>query len=338
MDLNTIWFILLAVLIIGYAILDGFDFGVGMLHLITKDEHEKRINKNAIGPVWDGNEVWLLTAGGAMFAAFPVVYASVFSGFYLALMLLLVALIFRAVSLEFRGKVESESWRKAWDYAFGIGSLLPALLFGVAVGNILHGIPIDAESNFTGNFFTLLNPYSILVGLLSVVLFLMHGSIYLALKSESAQKERTINLIPRFWIAFVVLYFIVTFYSYFEANYLFEGVLGNPLFWIVFLLLLAGILYIPVAVKAAKFGRAFTASAVTIFCMISLMAISLFPVLVPSTIDSAYSLTIYNASSTDRTLTAMLIIALVGMPLVIGYTAFIYSRFKGKVILDEHSY
>ncbi len=164
MDLNTIWFLLVAVLIIGYAILDGFDLGVGVLHLFTRNEEEKRINMNAIGPVWDGNEVWLLTGGGALFAAFPIVYATVFSGFYIALMLLLFALIFRAVSFEFRGKVESVKWKKTWDAAFGIGSLLPAVLFGVAVGNILRGIPIDGNGIFTGNFFTLLNPYSILVG------------------------------------------------------------------------------------------------------------------------------------------------------------------------------
>ena len=338
MDLNTIWFILVAVLIIGYAILDGFDFGVGILHLFLKDEHEKRISINAIGPVWDGNEVWLLTAGGALFAAFPIVYATVFSGFYLALMLLLVALIFRAVSLEFRGKVESENWRKFWDYAFGIGSLLPSLLFGVAVGNILRGIPINEAGMFTGNFFTLLNPYSILVGLLSVMLFLMHGSVYLALKSAGVQQEKMISYFPKFWITFVILYLIVTTYSIFEAKFLFENILGNPLFWIMLIILLFGIFVMPVTFKANKFFVTFILSSLTILGMISLMAISLFPRLVPSSINLDYSLTIYNSSSSETTLLTMLIIALVGMPVVIGYTIFIYSRFKGKVALDEHSY
>jgi cytochrome d ubiquinol oxidase subunit II len=170
MDLNSIWFWLIAVLIIGYAILDGFDFGVGVLSLFGRDEKERRIHFNAIGPVWDGNEVWLITGGGALFAAFPIVYATVFSGFYLALMLLLTALIFRAVSFEFRNKVESPGWRRAWDFAFGFGSLLPAVLFGIAVGNILRGVPIDASGNFLGTFLGLLNPYSIGVGLLSLVL------------------------------------------------------------------------------------------------------------------------------------------------------------------------
>ena len=338
MDLNTIWFLLVAVLLVGYAILDGFDLGVGVLHLFTKNEDEKRVNINAIGPVWDGNEVWLLTGGGALFAAFPVVYATVFSGFYLALMLLLFALIFRAVSFEFRGKVESEKWKKTWDTAFGLGSLLPAVLFGVAIGNILRGIPLDGNRMFTGTFFTLLNPYSILVGVFSLVLFTMHGAIYMTMKSSGNQLERMKNMAPRLWISFVVLYVIVTIYSIFEAGYLFRDLIGNPLFWILFILMLAAIIYIPVGLKSEMFGKAFFASAFTIACMMGLMAVSLFPRLVPSLTDPNYSLTIYNASSTERTLFTMLIIALIGMPFVIGYTIYIYRVFKGKVEIGEHSY
>jgi cytochrome d ubiquinol oxidase subunit II len=338
MDLNTIWFILIGVLIIGYAILDGFDLGVGVIHLFTKDEHERRININAIGPVWDGNEVWLLTGGGALFAAFPIVYATVFSAFYLAMMLVLFALIFRAVSLEFRGKVNSLKWRRAWDWAFGLGSLLPAVLFGVAIGNILRGIPIDSTGTFTGNFFTLLNPYSILVGVLSLILFTMHGAIYMTMKSEGEQKRRMRKLSSSLWIGFVVLYTLVTIYSVFEAKFLFEGILNNILFWIVFIVLLAAVFTIPVLVKIERFGRAFLASSVMIGCMIGLMAISLYSRLVPSSIDLLYSLTIYNASSTQRTLFTMLIIAIIGMPFVIGYTIIIYRVFKGKVVINEHSY
>ena len=338
MDLNTVWFLLVAVLIIGYAILDGFDLGVGVIHLFTKDENEKRININAIAPVWDGNEVWLLTGGGALFAAFPIVYATVFSGFYLALMLLLLALILRAVSMEFRGKVDSPKWRSYGDLAFGIGSLLPAVLFGVAVGNILRGIPINSDGYFTGTFFTLLNPYAILVGVLSLILFTMHGAIYLTMKTSGNQKERMRLIIPKLWIAFVTVYFVVTLYSIFEAKFLFENVLSNPLFYILFLVMLASIIMIPMNVNGGKFGKAFLFSSVTIACMIGLMGISLFPRLVPSLTDLANSLTIYNASSTQGTLTAMLIIALIGMPLVIGYTIFIYKAFKGKVVLDGDSY
>lgn len=338
MDLNTIWFLLVAVLIMGYAVLDGFDLGVGIIHLFTKDENEKRININSIGPVWDGNEVWLLTGGGALFAAFPIVYATVFSGFYLALVLLLFALIFRAVSFEFRGKVDSDKWRKAWDLAFGIGSLLPAVLFGVAIGNILRGIPINSEGTFTGSFFGLLNPYAILVGVLSLVMFTMHGSIYLAMKTTGGQKTRLKNLTPKLWITFVAVYLLATLYTFFEAPFLFDGILSSPLFWVLLVLLLLSLLYIPVAVKSNSLGRAFISSSAVIIMMIGLLGISLFPMLVPSLTDLAYSLTIYNASSTERTLTAMLIIALIGMPLVIFYTAYIYKVFKGKVIISEDSY
>ncbi|HSD62910.1 MAG TPA: cytochrome d ubiquinol oxidase subunit II [Ignavibacteriaceae bacterium] len=338
MDLNIIWFLLVAVLIIGYAVLDGFDLGVGVLHLFTKNEEEKRVNINAIGPVWDGNEVWLLTGGGALFAAFPVVYATIFSGFYIAFMLLLFALIFRAVSFEFRGKVDSAKWKGTWDIAFGLGSLLPAILFGVAVGNILRGISLDENRMFTGNFFTLLNPYSVLVGILSLVLFTMHGSIYMTIKSSDRQLERMKNIAPRLWMAFVILYTIVTFYSIFEAGFLFTSILSNPFFWILFLVLLGAIIFIPIALKSEKFGRAFFASSLTIACMLGLMAVSLFPRLVPSLTNLNYSLTIYNASSTERTLFTMLIIALIGMPFVIGYTIFIYRTFKGKVQINEESY
>lgn len=338
MDLNTIWFLLVGVLIIGYAILDGFDLGVGVLHLFTRSSQERRLFLNAIGPVWDGNEVWLLTGGGALFAAFPMVYATVFSGFYLAMMLLLVALIFRAVSLEFRGKVDSERWRQIWDWAFGLGSLLPAVLFGVAFGNILRGVPIDAAGRWAGSFLGLLNPYAILTGVLSLVLFTMHGAIYLTMKTDGALRERLILWASGSWIAVVAIDFLATLATIFVSPFLFEGMLRNPLFWVLFILLLASLLAIPAFLKAARHFRAFLASSVAIACMIGLSAVSLFPRIVPSSIDLAYSLTITNASSSQTTLATMLMIALIGMPLVIGYTVFIYRAFKGKVVLTSDSY
>ncbi len=336
--LQIIWFVLVGVLIIGYAVLDGFDLGVGVLHLFSKDENERRINLNAIGPVWDGNEVWLLTGGGALFAAFPIVYATVFSGFYIALILLLAALIFRAVSFEFRGKVDSGSWTRFWDYAFGIGSLLPAILFGVAFGNILRGVPVDKSGAYLGTFLGLLNPYSILLGLFSLSMFLTHGSIFLAMKTEGDLQKKILKRVNPFWITYVVIYVLATFYTIFEAPYLFTGIMGNPLFWIIFILLLASIIYIPVAVKGGRLFTAFLSSSVSIASVIGIAAISLFPRLVPSSIDLSYSLTIYNASSSQGTLTAMLIIALIGVPIVIGYTIYIYRVFKGKVVISEDSY
>ena len=338
MDLNTIWFLLVGVLLIGYAILDGFDFGVGVLHLFTKGENRRRININAIGPVWDGNEVWLLTGGGALFAAFPIVYATVFSAFYLALVLLLFALIFRAVSLEFRGKVESPTWRAVWDWAFGIGSLLPAILLGVALGNILRGVPIDATGSFTGSFLGLLNPYSITVGILTLVLFVMHGAIYMTMKTSDDHRQWMMKWITPSWVAFIILYSLATLATFFEAGFLFQGLLTNPLFWVLILLLFGSVLYVPAAMKGEKYFRAFVASSTLIASVIGLAAVSLFPRLVPSNIDLAYSLTIYNASSTTGTLSTMLIIALIGMPIVIGYTIFIYRVFRGKVVLTKESY
>jgi cytochrome d ubiquinol oxidase subunit II len=337
MDLNLIWFLLVGILIIGYAVLDGFDLGVGIIHLFTKDENEKRVNFNAIGPVWDGNEVWLLTGGGALFAAFPIVYATVFSGFYIAFMLLLTALIFRAVSFEFR-KYSEPAQKRYWDLAFGIGSLLPSILFGVAIGNILHGLPIDAKGLFLGSFLGLLNPYSIIVGLVSLTMFLMHGAIYLTMKSDGAQRQKMTVLAGRAWIAFVAFYIIATVLTIFTGSYLFANTLVNPLFWILIVLLFSAMLYIPIGIKAGNYGRAFIASSLTIASMILLTALSLFPRLVPSSINLAYSLTIYNSSSSQKTLGVMLLIALIGMPIVIGYSIYIYRIFRGKVIIDKDSY
>jgi cytochrome d ubiquinol oxidase subunit II len=337
MDLNMIWFLLVGILIIGYSVLDGFDLGVGIIHLFTKDENDKRINLNAIGPVWDGNEVWLLTGGGALFAAFPIVYATVFSGFYIAFMLLLAALIFRAVSFEFRKYTEVRD-KKYWDFAFGIGSLIPALLYGVAIGNILRGLPIDAQGGYHGTFLGLLNPYALVVGAVSLSMFVMHGAIYMTLKSEGKLQEKMIKRANNSWIVFVLLYLIATIMTIFEGKWLFASILGLPIFWVLLVLLFGTIIYIPIGLKTRKSGYTFIASSLMIASMILLMALSLFPRLVPSSIDLSYSLTIYNASSTPRTLETMLIIALIGVPIVVGYTIWVYRIFKGKVVLDKDSY
>ena len=338
MTLQVTWFILLFVLLIGYAILDGFDLGVGMLHLLGRDDRERRISLNSIGPVWDGNEVWLLTGGGALFAAFPPVYATVFSACYLALMLLLVALIGRAVSLEFRSKVESPAWRSVWDIVFAVGSLLPALLLGVAFGNILRGLPIDAAGNFQGSFLGLLNPYSLLVGVLTVVTFLLHGALYLSGKSDGAMRQRLIDMLPKLWIGYFVLYLAATVLTIIVSPFLFAGFATSPLALALTALVLAAALGTRYFIGAAKYGSAFIASSAAIGAMIALAAVGLFPRLVPSTIDLANSLTITNSSSSQRTLLAMLIIVLLGVPLVLGYTAFVYRIFKGKVVLTEESY
>jgi cytochrome d ubiquinol oxidase subunit II len=337
-DLQTTWFLLVGVLIVGYAILDGFDLGVGTLHLfLAKNDRERRILLNAVGPVWDGNEVWILTGGGALFAAFPAVYATVFSGFYLALMVVLLALILRAVSIEFRSKEESPVWRSGWDVAFALGSFLPALLFGVAIGNVMRGLPIDADGEYAGTFFTLLNPFALAVGLLGLAMFVMQGAAWLNLKTEGALRDRARATARAAWGAFVVLWVAVTLFSRVAARHLWEAY-DQPAAWIAPALLVVAIGAFPVLLARGRPGAAFLASSAAIALLIAVMGQGLFPNLVPALGDPSRSLTIRNASSSPLTLQAMLVIALVGMPFVIAYTAFIYSRFRGPVVLDETSY
>ena len=338
MDLNTVWFLLIGVLLTGYAVLDGFDLGVGVLHLFAEDDHQRRIHLAAIGPVWDGNEVWLLAGGGAMFAAFPPVYATVFSGLYLAFMLLVFALIVRAVSIEFRSAVDNRRWRQVWDWAFGLASLVAAILYGVAIGNVLRGLPVDDEGTLHVSFFALLNPYALLIGVLGLVMFVMHGAAYLAARTEGELRQRMARSTTAAWTAFVVLYLTATLATFFAAPHLLEGVSSNPLTWLLLLTIGAAIVGVPVATHGEKHVRAFLASAVAIASMIGLMGVSLYPRMVPSSIDPNNSLTIYNASSTPRTLMVMLVIALVGMPLVLGYTAYLYKVFMGKVSITKDSY
>ena len=338
MDLNTVWFILFFVLIGGYAVLDGFDLGVGVLHLFTRSPQERQMNMQAIGPFWDGNEVWLLTGGGALFAAFPVVYATVFSSFYLALMLVLFALIFRAVSLEFSHQVDHPLWRGVWDWAFGLGSLLAALLFGVAVGNILRGLPINSKGVFTGSFVGLLNPFALLAGLLSLFMCSLHGAVWLCVKTEGAQQRRSRKWVGGLWMAVVALFCVVTVMTFMTMGHLTAGVFTRPLTWCFLLLLAAGLLLLPLTKRRERDGWMFICSSAVILSMIGLGAVSLFPRLVPSLTDAANSLTIYNASSTVRTQTVMLWIAIIGMPLVLIYTAVIYRVFRGKVAEVEEGY
>lgn len=336
-DLQTTWFLLVGVLLAGYAILDGFDLGVGMWHLfLARGERERRVLVNAIGPVWDGNEVWLLTAGGALFAAFPLVYATVFSGFYLALMLLLTGLILRAVSLEFRGKEDSARWRQAWDVAFAVGSFLPALLLGVAVGNVMRGVPLDAEGEFAGSFLGLLNPFALLVGLLSVAMFLQQGAAWLFLKTEGELRQRSRRAALGSCLAFTLLWALVTGAARAMAPHLWSS--GSPWPWAAAAVVLLSLGLLVRAVRTGSAGLAFTFSSVATAGLLALMGLGLYPYLVPALGALPGGLTIYNASSSPLTLKVMLVIALAGMPLVLAYTIAIYRSFRGPVVLDEASY
>jgi cytochrome d ubiquinol oxidase subunit II len=282
--------------------------------------------------------VWIITGGASLFAAFPVVYATVFSGYYLALIPLLAALIARAVAIEFRGKVASPRWWRFWDWAFGIGSTLPMILFGVAFGNVLRGLPIDQDGMWAGSFLGLLNPFSVLVGLVTGALFVMHGALYLGLKLEGPPADRMRKWAVGAWAVFLALYLVATIMAIFLSPHLFAGWTGNGWFWLMLAALVMALFYLPVAAGRGNYFRAFMASGVTIFSVLGLCGVSLYPRLVPSSLHPDYSLTIYNAASSDAAMTAMLVITLIGLPLVLGYTIYVYRVFKGKVKLEEGVY
>ena len=337
-DLNIVWFVLIGILLTGYAILDGFDLGVGSLHLLVKEDKERRLLINAIGPVWDGNEVWLVTGGGALFAAFPNVYATVFSGFYTAFMLLLFVLIFRAVAIEFRSKQEIKWWRQMWDIAFSISSILIAFLMGVALGNIVTGIPLDANTEFTGTFWGMINPYTVLVGITAVALFMMHGAIYGVMKTEGELHNKMRRWVNNSIIFFVICYVTTTMATLVYYPHMTEHFKDYPYLFIVAILNMLAVANIPREITHGRDFKAFLSSCAAIAALLALFAIGLFPNIVISNPNPANSLTIYNAASSQKTLNIMLIIAIIGIPFVLAYTVSIYWIFRGKVKLTNMSY
>ncbi len=331
--LQITWFALIGVLLGGYAVLDGFDLGVGFWHLFSKKEQERRIFLQAIGPVWDGNEVWLLTGGGAIFAAFPPVYASVFSGLYLALLLVLAGLILRAVSVEFRHQVAAPGWRKLWDTAFAVGSVLPALLFGVALGNLVRGLELDGSGNYTGGFFALLNPYALLVGVTGLAMFATHGALYLALKTEGETRQ-----MARGWARTASRVYLALFLATAAWSLAYQQRGSMLLPAIACAVALGSIVGIGLMEKADKTWPAFLLSSLSILALLAATGATLYPNLVPALNDPALSLTLFNSSASQKSLTVMLTVALLGMPVVIGYTIFIYRTFAGPVEVggDDH--
>jgi cytochrome d ubiquinol oxidase subunit II len=336
--LQITWFLLVGVLLALYAILDGYDLGVGMLHRFARTDEERRILLNSIGPVWDGNEVYLITGGGALFAAFPEVYATVFSGFYLALILLLLALIFRATSIEFRSKEPMLWWRAFWDNAFNIGSFVAALLLGVALGNIARGIPLDAEHEYAGGFFTLLNPYALLVGLTTVALFAQQGALWVIVKTEGALQQR-FRTVARWAIAvFTLLYALTTLATLYGLPHMLENLAAAPLLWLVPALAFLAAIATPWLHSKGKEVPALISSSLTAAGLMGCFGLSVYPNMVRSSPDLANSLTLVNGSSSPKTLQVMLIIACIGMPLVLGYTILVHTLFRGKVKLEKESY
>jgi cytochrome d ubiquinol oxidase subunit II len=334
MDLNTLWFVLIGVLFTGFFVLEGFDYGVGiLLPFLGKDDGERRRIINTIGPVWDGNEVWILTGGGAIFAAFPHWYATLFSGFYLALFLMLAALIVRGVAFEFRSKDKHPAWRATWDRMIFVGSALPALLWGVALGNLLKGVPIDQTKSFTGGFFDLLNPYTLVAGLVTLTVFVTHGAVFLNLKSTDPIRARALATTKRVGPVATVLVFLFVVGTYYWTD-AFSRLGLNP--GLVPVLALGSLLAAGALIHRERTGWAFVMTCLTLVFSVATIFLSLYPRVMVSSLNPEWSLTIYNASSTPYTLTVMSLVALVFVPLVLAYQGWTYWVFRHRITAESH--
>lgn len=328
MELTTVWFSLIAVLWIGYFCLEGFDFGVGMLlPVIARNDTERRVMYNSVGPVWDGNEVWVLVAGGATFAAFPEWYATLFSGFYLPLLLILVGLIVRGLAFEYRAKRDDDRWRARWDLALIIGSVVPALLWGVAFANIVAGVPIDADKEFTGNLFTLLNPFGLLGGLVTLTLFATHGAMFVALKTDGEIRHRARELAVKIGAVAAVL--AVVFLVWTQAK------TGTPVSAVLFVVAALALVGGLVAARAGREGWAFIGTFLTIGLAVAGLFVGLFPDVMPSSTDAAYSLTTTNAASTPYTLELMTWVAVIFTPIVLLYQGWTYWVFRKRIAVHH---
>jgi cytochrome d ubiquinol oxidase subunit II len=329
MDLNTIWFVLVAILFTGFFFLEGFDYGVGiLLPFLGKDDSERRRILNTIGPFWDGNEVWLIVAGGAIFAAFPHWYATMFSGLYLALFFVLLALIVRAVGFEFRSKDKNPGWRKVWDWLIFAGSLVPALLWGVALGNLIRGLKIDASMHYVGTFWDLLNPYALVGGLTTVGIFTLHGALFLNLKSTEEIEARSLGAAARLWIPAAVLVLAFTVGGYFVTDMSARlGLLPGLIPLAAGLAALAAGWFI----RGRRTGWAFAMTGLSIILSVTTVFVGLYPRVMPSSLNPDWSLTIYNASSSDYTLRVMSVVALIFVPIVLAYQAWNYYVFRQRI-------
>ena len=324
MELTTVWFILIAVLWIGYFTLEGFDFGVGMLlPVLARDDTERRVMINTIGPVWDGNEVWVLVAGGATFAAFPEWYATLFSGFYLPLLLILVGLIVRGLAFEYRHKRDEEHWKARWDLALIVGSFVPAFLWGVAFANIVRGVPIDNDLEFTGNLFTLLNPFGLLGGLVTLTLFLTHGAMFVALKTDGDIRQRAQALSVRLGLVAAVVAVVFLVWAQIDT-----GNVGSAILFVLAAVSLVAGTYLA---HLGREGWGFVGTFLTIGLAVAGLFVALFPDVMPTTLTDGTSLTTTNASATAYTLKVMTLVAVIFTPIVIGYQAWTYWVFRKRI-------
>ena len=338
MDLQEIWFFLWGLLWAIFFMTDGFDFGIGILYpFLGKNDFEKRIMINSVGPIWNGNEVWLITAGGVTFAAFPLAYSVMFSSLYSALMLILFALIIRGVAFEFRGKVDKKSWRNIWDIAIFAGSLLPALMFGIVFANIFKGLPIDQSGVFQGSFFDLLNFYGILGGLLFLLLFLFHGSAWLSIKTEGELHERSRSTALMLWPFLLITAVLFLGASWFFTK-LYNNYLANPILFSDILLTVAALFASRFFIKRKEFFKAWFSSSIVIVGSVFFGIIGLYPNMLPSNISTDFSVTAFNASSSPLTLKIMLVVVIIFIPAVIAYQAWAYYLFRGKVTKEDLAY
>lgn len=338
LDYPTWWFLVVGAVFSGYAILDGFDLGAGAMHLFFKKDQSRRIALNAVGPVWDGNEVWLVIGGGTLFAGFPVLYGTLFSAMYIPFMLFLLFLILRAISIEFRSKEPMKWWRQTWDVLYSVASIVLAFSLGLVLGNVLQGMPLDPNFEFIGSGWMFVNPYAILVGLTTLALMTMHGGIYLCLKTEDKLFDKVERLLKTAMIIFIVLFVIMSSYTLIYIPHLSDQFKSNPALFIFPVLALLSIANIPRLVSKRRFKIAFAFSSITFSLLLILVAIELYPVLLFSSGDINNSITVYNAASSDGSLATMFQFVAIGVPLVLTYTIIVYRTFWGKVKMDETSY
>lgn len=334
-DLQTWWFLVTGGVFSAYAILDGFDLGAGALHLFLKKEQSRIIALKAIGPIFDGNEVWLVIGGGALFAGFPVAYATSLSAMYVPFFFLFVGLIWRAVSIEFRNKEEMKWWRKIWDivYAFSSGSI--AFTLGLILGNVVYGLAFDINGDYTGNFSDLFNPYALFTGLTALALFMMHGAVYLSLKTEGRLFAKLTIMIRRFVIFFIITFLLQALATIIFIPYIAERFRHNPLLFIIPLCTLLSIANITRLIAKSKYSLAFLFSSITIASMFALVALALYPNLLISSTAAVHNITIYNGASSSSTLRTLLLISIIGAPLILIYTVFVFWTFKGKVKVND---
>jgi len=333
MTFNIIWFVLIAVLYAGYFVLEGFDFGVGiLLPFLGKNNQQRRVILNTIGPHWDGNEVWLITAGGATFAAFPRWYATLFSGFYLPLFLILLALILRGVAIEFRGKENHPLWRACCDWSIFVGSLLPAILWGVAFANIVRGVPIDGNMNYVGGFWNLLNPYALLGGILTLTSFILQGAVFLSLKTTGDLMEKSRKTAGGTWFFTILALIAFTVYSFLEIGP--QAKLGI-FAWVISIVIILCAGGAGWFIRRKQTGKAFVFTTLAIVISTFSLFIALFPRVMVSSLNSAWSLTIENSASNPYTLEVMTIIAVIFLPLALAYQAWSYRIFRKRISEDQ---